>query len=238
MDFLCVMDGKMTIVDMIEKDLEAGDEKAFSLVSSTLSSKDNSLSVSNKSFNTVDSTEAFKDNAAPMCKVDPASIFESSFNAKAVDTSTTTVASDNHNINIFVNPTTGIPVQNFHSTPALSPRPSKNDEQHRTATTTSQSSQVYTSLKSVVKPSFNLPVVQRKSLLPQLHNMPSVKNSSHHQTLTHHLLLSSNLRKLSKESQEPVWPKPVYSYSCLIGMALKNSETGALPVSEIYSFMT
>ncbi|KAG8590399.1 hypothetical protein GDO81_006748 [Engystomops pustulosus] len=40
------------------------------------------------------------------------------------------------------------------------------------------------------------------------------------------------------EAQQPLYPKPIYSYSILIFMALKNSKTGSLPVSEIYNFMT
>ncbi|GFQ85715.1 hypothetical protein TNCT_10491 [Trichonephila clavata] len=42
----------------------------------------------------------------------------------------------------------------------------------------------------------------------------------------------------SQVNNENAYPKPAYSYSCLIAMALKNSKTGSLPVNEIYDFMT
>ncbi|XP_069545740.1 forkhead box protein N1 [Brachyistius frenatus] len=52
-----------------------------------------------------------------------------------------------------------------------------------------------------------------------------------------------SLESLSSQSHQDsatqlLFPKPVYSYSILIFMALRNSKTGSLPVSEIYSFMT
>ncbi|MGH0173564.1 UNVERIFIED_CONTAM: hypothetical protein FKN15_065699 [Acipenser sinensis] len=41
-----------------------------------------------------------------------------------------------------------------------------------------------------------------------------------------------------QDTQQSLYPKPIYSYSILIFMALRNSKTGSLPVSEIYNFMT
>jgi len=48
---------------------------------------------------------------------------------------------------------------------------------------------------------------------------------------------SSNQGQVALRPDGKAYPKPPYSYSCLIAMSLRNSDSGTLPVSDIYDFI-
>ena len=48
---------------------------------------------------------------------------------------------------------------------------------------------------------------------------------------------SGEFFKQNHDHQNNFFPKPPFSYSCLIAMSLRNCDTGALPVTDIYEFI-
>lgn len=166
---------------------------------------------------------------------------------------------ENTNPNLLVNPQTGLPTSPITKSNPVSPSEtdtvkdavlslpeSASPTIQFITTSIPDSSSIATTSQQVSAPSAPptvtyVPTTSNPSTLKNIQNNTHSSISSvttYHQTLTQHLLSNNNHKVTKSRLEEKQYPKPVYSYSCLIAMALKNSETGALPVSEIYSFMT
>lgn len=80
-----------------------------------------------------------------------------------------------------------------------------------------------------------------ESSLPALSSMignNQTKSENINNRLKHSLSKNINNSKCNYYyPNDTFYPKPAFSYSCLIAMALKNSKHGCLPVAEIYNFM-
>ena len=161
---------------------------------------------------------------------------------------------ENTDPNLMVNPQTGLPailqaqVECGHST---------NDANQRHQMLTNMSMLQHNTSHRPMPQEHNIFVSNIPTTTPQRFQQPSsprattpagrtLSNNVHYPKsplISQHLLQTSVANQAKVVSTEngdtgKVYPKPMYSYSCLIAMALKNSDTGALPVSEIYRFMT